>query len=173
MSVTVSAKDKLTAFIRYAGTVFGFDELQDSDIEIDVSRVEDPDYPFYCTDVARDETDEVFRFCLLEKPVPLEEGVEYYFARFRELEEDYAGEFEGGVLLLKPDADDDEDFWYIYRTESGEVGLFHSELSLDDEADEDDDDDDDEEADEAGESDADEDDDDEGKANGRKGIGGK
>jgi hypothetical protein len=172
----VSAKDKLLAFIRYAGEVFGYDELQESDLEIEVSRVEDPDFPFYCTDLAREETDEVFRFCLLENSVPLEEGLEYYFARFRELEEDYSGEFEGGVLLLRPDVTDDEDFWYIYRTESGEVGLFHSVLSIDDDDDEDDDDDDDEDEDDENEeidSDEDDEEEDEDKTNGRREVGGQ
>lgn len=142
----MSAKEKLLAFISHAGEVFGYEELTDTDLDIDVARTEDPDHPFYYTDLAREETGEVFRFCLLENRAPLEETLDYFFGQYRELEAEYADEFAAATLLLRPDISGDEDpsFFYVFRTDSGEIGLFHSELSLeagwgeeDDEEDED------------------------------------
>jgi hypothetical protein len=134
----MSAKEKLLEFVHHAGELFGFEEFGELDLELDVERTDDPVHPLYFTDLSREEEAEVYRFCLAETPGPLEEMLPGYFELFRELEESYADQFESAVLLVKND-DENPDFFYLYRIESGEVGLFHSDLSIEDEEDEDED----------------------------------
>jgi hypothetical protein len=141
----MAAQEKLLDFIRYAGEVFGFEELGDEDLTIDVEREDDPSFPAYFADLVREETNEVFRFCLVDFPGSLEDALPLYFEYFREFEADCEDEYDGVILLLRPDREDDEDFWYIHRTSTGEVGFFHSDLSND--LDEDDDDEDGEDGD--------------------------
>ena len=138
----MSAKEKLLELIHSAGDVLGFEELEDANLEPEVERVEDVEFPVYTTDILREETNEVYRFCFVEFAPALSELIPFYFAQYRELEAESIEEYDGAVLFVKTDGEE-EDFWYIYRTETGEVGLFHSDYSLD----EDDEDDEDEDAD--------------------------
>jgi hypothetical protein len=135
----MSAKEKLLDFIRNAGEVLGFEELEGTDGDMDVQKVEDAEFPVYCTDILREETNEVYRFCFLESPPALDEQIPFFFEQYRELEAECVEEYDGAVLFLKAETEDD-DFWYIYRTETGEIGLFHSDYSHD-EDDEDEDED--------------------------------
>jgi hypothetical protein len=137
----MSAKEKLLEFIHQSGEVLGFDELEDPALEVEVERVEDADNPFYCTDILREETNEVYRFCLMDASLTLEVMIPGWFEQYRELEAECIDEYDGAVLFVKKEGEDDA-FWYLYRTETGEIGLFHSEHSLeegegDDEDDED------------------------------------
>jgi len=134
----MSAKETLTDFVRHAGETLGFEELEDPDLDMEVERVEDAEYPVYCTDILREETNEVYRFCFMESPPSLGELIPFFFEQYRELEAETQEDYDGAVLFMKS-SDEDEDFWYIYRTETGEVGLFHSDFSLDEEGDDDED----------------------------------
>jgi hypothetical protein len=140
----MSAKEKLLEFIHQSGEVLGFDELEDPALEVEVERVENADNPFYCTDVLREETNEVYRFCLMDATLTLEVMIPFWFAQYRELEAACVDEYDGAVLFVRKEGEDAA-FWYLYRTETGEVALFHSELSLeegeDDDEEEDEDDD--------------------------------
>ena len=139
----MSAKEKLLDFINYTGQLFEYEEFDDPDLDFEVERNDDPMYPYYSTDLVREETNEVYRFCLQETVVPLEEIVSFYAEQFRELEAECGDEYDGVILLVRPDVEEAEDFWYLYRVETGEIGFFHSDLSLDD-------DDEEEEEDESG-----------------------
>jgi hypothetical protein len=142
----MSAQEKLLDFIHYAGDVFGYEEFEDAELTIEVEREEDPAFPCYSTDLVREETGEVFRFCLIDYPPSLEDALPGYFEAFREFEAECEDEYEGVILLLRPDREDQDDFWYIHRTDTGEVGFFHSDLSNDLEEDDDDEDENDDEA---------------------------
>lgn len=134
----MSAKNKLLDFVHYAGETLGFEELTDPELDLEVERVEEAEYPVYCTDILREETNEVYRFCLIESPPPLSEQIPFFFEQFRGIESASLEEYDGAVLFVRAEGDaEDEDFWYVYRTETGEVGLFHSDFSLDEEDDED------------------------------------
>jgi hypothetical protein len=137
----MSAQEKLFAFVQYAGELFGYDDFEDlaSDM-LTVEHVEDASLPFYSADVLREETNEVYRFCLIQNPAALDDALPAYVEIFREFEAECEDEYDGAILLLKPDDEEQEDFWFIYRTERGEIGIFHSDLSLDD-ADEEDEED--------------------------------
>lgn len=133
----MSAKEKLLEFVQYAGELFGYDEFDDPELDFEVERIEDLRFPFYSTDLVREEDGEVYRFCLVDAPPPFEEALEFYFEQFRELEAETEEEYDGAVLLLRPDREEQTDFWFLHRTESGEIGLFHSDWSFEDEDEED------------------------------------
>ncbi|HEY3295192.1 MAG TPA: hypothetical protein VGL38_07120 [bacterium] len=138
----MSAKEKLLDFIRYAGATLGFDDLEEPELELDVERLEDVAYPAYCTDILREETNEVYRFCFVESLPSLAEQIPFFFEQYRELESVSLEEYDGAVLFVKTDTED-QDFWYVYRTETGEIGLFHSDYSLDEDGEDGEDDDED------------------------------
>ncbi len=98
--------------------------------------VQDEDNP-PCIDIVRDETEELFRFCIYPRMLDLNSDAADLFDSYRELEAEASDEHEGCVLLVKGDRD--ESFWYLFRTDSGEIGLFSSEYSMEDDDDEDDD----------------------------------
>jgi hypothetical protein len=132
---TDHAAERLAQFIWQAGDVFECEDFSAEDIELDVDYVEDEVHPFYCADVLRTDTNEIHRFCVMESPLPLDDLIPHYFGHYRALEVDADEKYGGAILLFKGD-DMDEDFWYLQRNEAGEIGLFHSDLSLDDEEEE-------------------------------------
>jgi len=137
----MSAKEKLADFVRHAGEALGFEELEDTDLDLEVERIEEADYPVYCTDILREETNEVYRFCFIESPPTLGELIPFFFEQYRELEAESLDDYDGAVLFVAADSsEEDEDFWYVHRTETGEIGLFHSDYSLDEDEDGDSDD---------------------------------
>jgi len=134
----MSAKEKLLEFIRQSGEALGFEELEDPDLDVEVERVEDVENPFYCTDILREETNELYRFCLMDSSLTLDVLIPSWFEQYRELEAEGIDEYDGEVLFVRKEGEA-EGFWYLYRTETGEVGLFHSDYSLDDDGDEEED----------------------------------
>jgi hypothetical protein len=132
----MSAKEKLLEFIHQSGEALGFEELEDPDLDVEVERIEDVENPFYCSDILREETNEIYRFCLMEASLTLEIMIPFWFEQYRELEAECIDEYDGAVLFVKHEGEA-EGFWYLYRTETGEVGLFHSDYSLDDDGEDD------------------------------------
>lgn len=129
--------EKFTDFVQLAGEVFEFEDFEDLEVETDDIIPDELGYA--SADIVRDETNEVFRFCIFNRDLNLAADLPLLFELYRDLEnEDEEDEFEGAVLLARGSAD--EDFWYVFRTESEEIGLFHSDFSYDDAADEDEDD---------------------------------
>ncbi|MBI5058721.1 hypothetical protein HZB60_02935 [candidate division KSB1 bacterium] len=150
--------EKLTQFVRQAGELFEFEDFED--LEIGETEVFDEETGIVSIDIVREDTDELFRFCVFDRELDLNAEIAELFDLYRELEFEVADEHSGSVLLCKG-ATADEFIW-VYRNESEEIGIYHSEFSVDAEDDDDDDDEDedgDEDEDEDTIDDGDEDDD--------------
>ncbi len=135
---------KFTEFLNQVGERFGFDDLAEMELT-DEDIVSEPGDVFFL-DVVREETGEAFRFFLFHKSPNLNSDAEEFFDRYRDFEIENEDEHEGSVILWK--GVEDENFRYMFRTDSGEIGLFFSEFSVDDDEDFEDEDDDDEDDDE-------------------------
>ena len=150
--------EKLTQFVRLAGELFEFEDF--ADIEIEQTEVFDEETGITSIDIVREETDELFRFCIFDRELDLNADAAELFDLYRELEFEMADEHGGTVLLVQGTGA--EEFVWLYRNESEEIGIYHSEFSIDAEADEDDDEDEEDEEDDAvDDDDEDEDDEDE------------
>jgi hypothetical protein len=136
--------EKLTQFVRSAGELFNFDDFVD--LEIEAGEVFDEETGIRTIDIVREETDELFRFCMFDRELDLNEDLAELFDLYRELEFEMSDEHAGVVLLCR--GAEAEEFVYVYRNESEEIGIYHSEYSIDaDDDDEDDDEDEDEDED--------------------------
>jgi hypothetical protein len=137
---------QFTTFVQQAGDLFFYEDFLE--LEIDPEDIIVDELGYSSADIVRDETNEVFRFCIFDRELNLAQDLPLFFDLYRDLEnEDDDDEFEGAVILFR--GNNDDDFWYVYRTESEEIALFHSDLSNDDNnEDEDEDDEADEDADE-------------------------
>lgn len=137
----MSTPEKFTQFVQMAGGLFDYEDFMELDVE--PQDIIADEIGFASTDIVRDETNEVFRFCVFNRPLNLVNDLPLFFSLYRDLEnEDDSDEFDGGVLLAR--GIEDNEFWYVYRTESEELALFHSDYSIDEVEDEDDEEEDDE-----------------------------
>jgi len=134
-----SLEDEVTELVGEVADVFDWEDFEDGEVDIEILESDDFPHP-YC-DIVRDDTDEVFRLFALAEPADLNTVLPDHIRLFQELEEEYKETYSEAVLVWRGGGG--EDFWYIHRTEDGEIGLFHSDLSLDEEEDEDDDDEED------------------------------
>ena len=129
-----SMEDELVSLVAEAAEHYGWEDLSDSEVDLEITEAEDFPYPY--TDITRGESEQVFRFFVIPEAVDLNRRIADFFEKYREMETEYEDSDLGSVLCFRS-TEDMQDFWYITRIESGEVGLFHSDLSLDDEDDED------------------------------------
>jgi hypothetical protein len=127
-----SMEDELVSLIAEAAELFGWEDLSGGEVDLEITEAEDFPRPY--TDIPREESEQVFRFFVTEEAVDLTGKIASYFDMYRLLEADY-DETELGTILCFRSVEDVQDFWYIARIESGEVGLFHSDLSVDEEED--------------------------------------
>ncbi len=130
-------EDAVADLVGQVADVFDWEDFEDADVDIDILESDDIPYP-YC-DIVREDTDEVFRMFVTLQPLDLNTALPDHFVLFQSLESEYADVASEPVLVWR--AAEEEEFWYMHRTEDGEIGLFHSDLSLDEESEEDDDED--------------------------------
>jgi hypothetical protein len=127
----MSLEDSLLELVGEAAEVFGWDEFdEDSDVEV----AESEEFPHPYTDIVHDGA--VFRLFVTDHAPDLNSELGDFFDRYRELEDEYE-DLEQTTLVWRA-ASDEEDFWYVRRTDEGDIGLFHSDLSLEEDEDEED-----------------------------------
>ncbi|MBU0507294.1 hypothetical protein KKH27_00460 [bacterium] len=124
-----SFDDELPQFVGEVAECFDWEDFGDNDVELDILESDDVPYP-YC-DVVRDDTGEAFRMFVTAQPLDLNLALPDHFLLFQNLEGEFEEQDVEAVLCWR--AAGEEDFWYVHRTEDGEIGLFHSDLSLDEE----------------------------------------
>lgn len=125
----MSLEDSLLELVGEVAEVFGWDEF-DEDADVEIAENEDSPYPY--TDVVREGG--VFRLLITDRPPDLNNELSDFFDRYRELEDEYENA-EQATLIWRATSDE-EDFWYLRRTDEGDIGLFHSDLSLEEDEDE-------------------------------------
>ena len=130
-------EEKLVEFVSEAEEFFDWDDLSESDGDVEIA--EDEESGFQYSDVERADEDAVYRFFVIEGTVNLNSDLPTCFERYRDFEGEY-DETETAVLCWRGTDGDDGEFWYMRRTEDGDIGLFHTDLSLDDEDEEDEED---------------------------------
>ncbi|MCX6601619.1 MAG: hypothetical protein NT025_08660 [bacterium] len=122
----MSLEDRLVELVGEAAEVFGWEEIgEETDVEI--SESEDFPYPF--TDIVHDGA--VFRLFVTDRAANLDNDLADFFDHYRDFESEYE-DVEQATLVWRA-ANDEDDFWYLRRTEEGDIGLFHSDLSLEEE----------------------------------------
>jgi hypothetical protein len=121
-----SSEDALLELVGEAAEVFEWEDLQNT--EADVEIVESEDFPYPYCDILRTDSDEVYRLFVTDGVVNLNEDVAEFFDHYRTLEGEYEETEPGAILVWR--AAEEEAFWYMRRTEAGDIGLFHSDLSL-------------------------------------------
>jgi hypothetical protein len=122
----MSLENSLLDLVTEAAEVFGWDEFED---ETDVEIAESEDFPYPYTDVVHDGA--VFRLLVTDRAADLNADLSDFFDHYRDFESEYE-DVEQATLIWRA-ARDEEDFWYLRRTEEGDIGLFHSDLSLEEE----------------------------------------
>jgi len=122
----MSFEDSLLELVGEAAEVFGWEEF-DNDTDVEISESEDFPYPF--TDIVHDGA--VFRLFVTERGSNLDHDLADFFENYRDFEAEYE-DIEQAALIWRA-ASDEDDFWYLRRTEEGDIGLFHSDLSLEEE----------------------------------------
>jgi hypothetical protein len=120
----------LVEFVAEAVDFFEWEDLQNTDWDVEIA--EDSDSGFIYSDIVRVAEGIAFRFFVAKGSVDLNIDLPDCFELYRELETDH-DEHASGVVLCWRGSDDAEDgnFWYMQRNEDGEIGVFHSDLSLD------------------------------------------
>jgi hypothetical protein len=123
------AKETLVDFIHQAGEIFGLEQFQMEELEI-TPKEETTFCAMTTTDLVYVDMDTMYYFCMIPAETEFNQTlVENCFDHFRQLEDKYSEDYTGiRVLWKKWEA---EDFWYMQRLDSGEIGLFHSLLSID------------------------------------------
>jgi hypothetical protein len=121
----MSQEDRLLELVGEAAEVFGWEEFED---ERDVEIAESEEFPYSYTDIVRE--DGVFRLFVTDRSTNLSDDLADYFETYREFEAEYR-DVEQATLIWR--STDEEDFWYLRRTDEGDIGLFHSDLSLEEE----------------------------------------
>lgn len=128
----MSHEDRLLELVSEVADTFDWEDFtEDTDIEI----LESEEAPRLYTDIVRDGA--VFRVFILDHVSNLDDDLPDLFNIYREFETEYE---DAAQTLLCWRSADEEDFWYIRRTEEGDVGLFHSDFSLDEDDEEEDED---------------------------------
>ena len=122
----MSLEDRLLELAGEAAEVFGWEEF-DEETDVEISESEDFPHPF--TDIVHDGA--VFRLFVTERAANLDNDLADFFENYREFEGEYE-DVEHATLVWRA-ASDEDDFWYLRRTEEGDIGLFHSDLSLEEE----------------------------------------
>ena len=125
----MSLEDSLLDLVTEAAEVFGWEEFDD-ETDVEISESEDFPYPF--TDIVHDGA--VFRLFVTDRGSDLNHDLADFFENYREFEDEYE-DVEQATLVWRA-ANDEDDFWYLRRTEEGDIGLFHSDLSLEEDEDE-------------------------------------
>ena len=122
----MSLEDRLLELVGEAAEVFGWEEIgEETDVEISESE----DFPYPYTDIVHDGA--VFRLFVTDRGTDLNRDLSNFFENYREFEAEYE-DVEQATLVWRA-ASDEDDFWYLRRTEEGDIGLFHSDLSLEEE----------------------------------------
>lgn len=122
----MSLEDRLLELVGEAAEVFGWEEIgEETDVEISESE----DFPHPFTDIVHDGA--VFRLFVTDRGSDLNHDLADFFENYREFEAEYE-DVEQATLVWRA-ASDEDDFWYLRRTEEGDIGLFHSDLSLEEE----------------------------------------
>jgi hypothetical protein len=122
----MSLEDSLLDLVTEAAEVFGWEEIgEETDVEISESE----DFPHPFTDIVYDGA--VFRLFVTDRATNLDNDLADFFENYREFEDEYE-DVEQATLVWRA-ASDEDDFWYLRRTEEGDIGLFHSDLSLEEE----------------------------------------
>ncbi|MDD5087599.1 MAG: hypothetical protein PHI18_02210 [bacterium] len=124
-----SIEESLPELVGAVAECFDWEDFEDADVELEILESDDVPYP-YC-DVLREDTGEIFRMFVTAEPLDLNLAVPDHFLLFHNLEEEFEEQVTEAVLCWC--AAGEEDFWFVHRTEDGEIGLFHSDLSLDEE----------------------------------------
>jgi hypothetical protein len=121
----MSLEDKLLELVSEAAEVLGWEEFgEDTDVEISESE----DFPYPYADIFRD--DAIFRLFVTDRATNLTDNLADYFENYREFESEYEDTDQATLIWRSADEDD---FWYLRRTDEGDIGLFHSDLSLEEE----------------------------------------
>lgn len=122
----MSLEDRLVELVGEAAEVFGWEEFSE-ETDVEISESEDFPYPF--TDIVHDGA--VFRLFVTDRAANLDNDLADFFDHYRDFESEYE-DVEQATLVWRA-ANDEDDFWYLRRTEEGDIGLFHSDLSLEEE----------------------------------------
>jgi hypothetical protein len=122
----MSLEDSLLDLVTEAAEVFGWEEFEE-ETSVEISESEDFPYPY--ADLVREEG--VFRLFVTDRAANLNSDLPDFFEHYRQLESEYP-DAEQAILIFRAGRDE-EDFWYLRRTEAGDIGLFHSDLSLEEE----------------------------------------
>jgi len=124
------SEDALVELVGEAAEVFDWEEFSEES-EVDISESDDLPYPY--ADIEREEGDEVYRLFVVDRPPDMRTDLPDFFAYYLDFEAEYE---DAGQAVLVWRSETEEDFWYLRRTEDGDIGLFHSDLSLEGEDDE-------------------------------------
>jgi hypothetical protein len=116
-------------FVHQAGEVFDLEQFQMDDVV-----VEPREETAFCTmtvaEVAHVDSDTMYCFCLIPAETEFNQTlVENFFDHFRTVEDHFTEDFVGMCVMWKKLNSDE--FWYMWRADTGAIGLFHSVLSMD------------------------------------------
>jgi hypothetical protein len=123
-------EDNLVDFVGEVAAFFDWEDFDENDENVEIA--EDEESGFQYSDIERADEDTVYRLFVIEGAVNLNSDLPTCFERYRDFEGEYENT-EEAVLCWRGTDSDDGEFWYMRRTEDGDIGLFHTDMSLDDE----------------------------------------
>ena len=120
----MSQEDKLLELVSEAADIFDWEDFTEG---TDVDVLESEEMPHVYSDIVRDGA--VFRMFILDHTSDLDNDIPDLFDIYREFESEFE-DIDQATLVWR--SADEDDFWYMRRTEEGDIGLFNSDFSLDD-----------------------------------------